>query len=82
MVNKRQLWIFGHHELDQRTDGGARETPIWKLEAALKCRSRKKGRYAPPAHCPISTPTHCKKKSDYRAADSRSAATAEPTAFE
>ncbi len=23
-------------------------TPIWKLEAALKCRSCKKGRYAPP----------------------------------
>jgi hypothetical protein len=27
-----------------------RYTPIWKLEAALKCRSRKKGRYAPPVH--------------------------------
>ncbi len=27
-----------------------RDTPIWKLEAALKCRSCKKGRYAPPAH--------------------------------
>ena len=27
-----------------------RETPIWKLEAALKCRSCKKGRYAPPVH--------------------------------
>jgi hypothetical protein len=25
-----------------------RDTPIWKLEAALKCRSCKKGRYAPP----------------------------------
>jgi hypothetical protein len=24
-----------------------RTTPIWKLEAALKCRSCKKGRYAP-----------------------------------
>jgi hypothetical protein len=24
------------------------DTPIWKLEAALKCRSCKKGRYAPP----------------------------------
>jgi hypothetical protein len=24
-----------------------RDTPIWKLEAALKCRSCKKGRYAP-----------------------------------
>jgi hypothetical protein len=23
---------------------------IWKLEAALKCRSGKKGRYAPPVH--------------------------------
>jgi hypothetical protein len=27
-----------------------RSTPIWKLEAALKCRSCKKGRYAPPVH--------------------------------
>jgi hypothetical protein len=24
--------------------------PIWKLEAALKCRSCKKGRHAPPVH--------------------------------
>jgi hypothetical protein len=27
-----------------------RTTPIWKLEASLKCRSRRKGRYAPPVH--------------------------------
>ena len=27
-----------------------RATPIWKLEAALKCRSCRKGRYAPPVH--------------------------------
>jgi hypothetical protein len=27
-----------------------RDTPIWKLEAALKCRSFKKGRYVPPVH--------------------------------
>ena len=27
-----------------------RNTPIWKLEAALKCRSCRKGRYAPPVH--------------------------------
>jgi hypothetical protein len=27
-----------------------RDTPIWKLEAALKWRSCKKGRYAPPVH--------------------------------
>jgi hypothetical protein len=27
-----------------------RDTPIWKLEAALKCRSCRIGRYAPPAH--------------------------------
>jgi hypothetical protein len=27
-----------------------RDTPIWKLEAALKCRSCKRGRYAPPVH--------------------------------
>jgi len=25
-----------------------RDTPIWKLEASLKCRSCQKGRYAPP----------------------------------
>jgi len=30
--------------------GEQRDTPIWKLEAALKCRSCRKGRYAPPAH--------------------------------
>ena len=27
-----------------------RNTPIWKLEASLKCRSCRKGRYAPPVH--------------------------------
>lgn len=27
-----------------------RETPIWKLEASFKCRSYRKGRYAPPVH--------------------------------
>jgi hypothetical protein len=27
-----------------------RDTPIWKLEAALKCRSCRQGRYAPPVH--------------------------------
>jgi hypothetical protein len=27
-----------------------RDTPIWKIEAALKCRSCRKGRYAPPVH--------------------------------
>jgi hypothetical protein len=27
-----------------------RNTPIWKLKAALKCRSCRKGRYAPPVH--------------------------------
>jgi hypothetical protein len=27
-----------------------RDTPIWKLEAALKCRSCRKGRYAASAH--------------------------------
>src|ERR1700753_759496 len=26
------------------------DTPIWKLEAALKCRSCRKGCYAPPVH--------------------------------
>ena len=27
-----------------------RATPLWKLEAALTCRSCRKGRYAPPVH--------------------------------
>src|SRR5438045_1089981 len=27
-----------------------RDTPIWKLEASLKCRSCRKGRYAPGVH--------------------------------
>jgi hypothetical protein len=27
-----------------------RDTPIWKLEASLKCRSCRKGPYAPPVH--------------------------------
>jgi hypothetical protein len=31
-------------------DPAPRDTPIWKLEAALKCRSCRKGRYAPPVH--------------------------------
>jgi hypothetical protein len=29
---------------------GDRDTLLWKLEASLKCRSCKKGRYAPPVH--------------------------------
>lgn len=27
-----------------------RDTPIWKLEASFKCRSCRKGKYAPPVH--------------------------------
>jgi hypothetical protein len=27
-----------------------RDTPLWRLEASLKCRSCRKGRYAPPVH--------------------------------
>ena len=27
-----------------------RKTPLWKLEASLKCRSCRKGRHAPPVH--------------------------------
>jgi hypothetical protein len=27
-----------------------RSTPLWKLEASFKCRSCRKGRYAPPMH--------------------------------
>jgi hypothetical protein len=30
--------------------GTPHDTPIWKLEAALKCRSCKKAQYAPPVH--------------------------------
>jgi hypothetical protein len=28
----------------------SRDTPLWKLEASFKCRSCRKGRYAPPVH--------------------------------
>jgi hypothetical protein len=28
----------------------SRDTPLWKLEASLKCRSCRKSRYAPPVH--------------------------------
>jgi hypothetical protein len=35
-----------------------RYTPIWKLEAALKCRSCKKRRYAPLVHMIKLTETH------------------------
>jgi hypothetical protein len=34
----------------QRDVSGTPVRLIWKLEAALKCRSRKKVRYAPPVH--------------------------------
>ena len=27
-----------------------KNTPLWKLEASLKCRSCRKGRHAPPVH--------------------------------
>lgn len=27
-----------------------RHTPLWKLEASLKCRACRKGRHAPPVH--------------------------------
>jgi hypothetical protein len=36
--------------LEPATRRRPRDTPIWKLEAALKCRSCRKGRYAPPVH--------------------------------
>src|SRR6516225_1569037 len=39
-----RLWRPGATLPDHRP----RDTPIWKLEASLKCRSCKKGRYAPP----------------------------------
>lgn len=35
-------------EPSSRYEPRPRDTPIWKLEAALKCRSCKKGRYAAP----------------------------------
>ena len=28
----------------------SRDTPLWKLEASLKCRACRKGRHAPPVH--------------------------------
>ena len=31
-----------------RRNPQTRDTPIWKLEASLKCRSCRNGRYAPP----------------------------------
>jgi hypothetical protein len=37
-------------EHSARRGSATRDTPIWKLEAALKCRSCKKSRYAPPVH--------------------------------
>jgi hypothetical protein len=33
-----------------RRSAGPRDTPLWKLQASLKCRSCPKGRYAPPVH--------------------------------
>jgi hypothetical protein len=44
----RAVWSIGHRLeilaiLEQRDGGGTRTTPIWELEAALKCRSCKKG---------------------------------------
>jgi hypothetical protein len=35
---------------DPRKPSAGCDTPIWQLEAALKCRSCKKGRHAPPVH--------------------------------
>ena len=35
-----------------------RDTPLWKLEASLKCRSCRKGRSAPPVHMIKLTETH------------------------
>jgi hypothetical protein len=54
-VWRRAVWSIGNRRetlgiIEQRDSGGAQTTPIWKLEAALKCRSCKKGRYAPPVH--------------------------------
>jgi hypothetical protein len=41
-----------------------RDTPIWKLEASLKCRSCRKGRYAPPVH--MIKLTHAREIAPYR----------------
>jgi hypothetical protein len=43
-----------------------RDTPIWKLEAALKCRSCRKGRYAPPVHMIKLTITEMRKLTERR----------------
>lgn len=36
--------------LPLKTIGRPRDTPLWKLEASLKCRACRKGRQAPPVH--------------------------------
>jgi hypothetical protein len=41
----RKRYLFGASAIRR-----PRDTPIWKLEATLKCRSCRKGRYAPPVH--------------------------------
>jgi hypothetical protein len=50
--------VANHRAMHQRRPGlealdairRPRDTPIWKLEAALKCRFCKKGHYAPAVH--------------------------------
>jgi hypothetical protein len=42
--------ISSNHGLPLDAIRRPRDTPICKLEAALKCRSCRKGRYAPPVH--------------------------------
>jgi hypothetical protein len=49
--------VSHHRAMPQRWPGlpldairRPRDTPIWNLEAPLKCRSCKRGRYAPPVH--------------------------------
>jgi hypothetical protein len=44
------LLIHGRTSLPLDAIRRSCDTPIWKLEAALKCRSCKNGRYAPPVH--------------------------------
>jgi Protein of unknown function (DUF3489) len=41
-----------------------RDTPLWKLEPSLKCRSCRKGRYAPPVHMIKLTATLGKPRAD------------------
>jgi hypothetical protein len=57
-MSQRELWLVrsevppvrdpGQHSAERRPP--THNTPIWKLEAALNCRSCRTLRYSPPVH--------------------------------